>query len=450
MKKANTNINNAPLGAGPAERPDPSKHRSKQARRSEHEALQDETHNQGNYQSMAESVTRHALISEIDQIEYLTCGIDTLDVGFYVTWGDDWKKQRQIFDDLKEKAQGTDGNLIDIPGIRPHIFYASGKAPIYRYHVKFPEYHCFIAITQIANQSPNIYVSFTSEALHWDLSEKELIEVVIRDIKSFGGSVAQHKISRCDLYADFRIPSGLSLDFVRRHKVGKAQKTNQYMNGDFLETFYVGEKNSPIQLRLYNKSVQIKQDGSAERWLLLWFTDDPENVWRIEFQIRRKVLDEYDIETIDDLHRQKADLWKYMTEDWVTLRYLDNKNQSRRTIHPFWEKVQRCVQYFGDESGSGRYYDKKKAQTIQWHVTRIINLMTSCAAILNDYKPESCLAEVSRRVLSSINPQDFKAKARKKSIELDIEIESESANENRMDFNELYKKIIFAKRRIPK
>jgi hypothetical protein len=70
---------------------------------------------------------------------------------------------------------------------------AGGKAPNYRYHVRFPEYHCFIAITQIAKQSPNVYVSFTSEALHWELSERELIELVIRDIESLGGFVAEHK-----------------------------------------------------------------------------------------------------------------------------------------------------------------------------------------------------------------------------------------------------------------
>ena len=48
--------------------------------------------NQNNDKSMAESVTRHTLISSIDKIEFLTCGIDTLDVGFYVSWGDGWKE----------------------------------------------------------------------------------------------------------------------------------------------------------------------------------------------------------------------------------------------------------------------------------------------------------------------------------------------------------------------
>ncbi len=97
--------------------------------------------NNDNTVSMAESVTRHTLISSEDKIEYLTCGVDTLDVGFYVTWGDDWEELRQKFDDRKSYAQGTDGYLIDVAGVRPHNFYASGKAPNYRYHVKFPEYH---------------------------------------------------------------------------------------------------------------------------------------------------------------------------------------------------------------------------------------------------------------------------------------------------------------------
>lgn len=391
--------------------------------------------------SMAESVTRHALISDVDEIEYLTCGIDSLDVGFYVSWGANWEELRETFDARKEQAYGRDGNLIDIEGVRPHIFKSSGKAPNYRYHIRFPEYDCYIAISQIAKQSPNIYVSFTSEAIHWELSEIELIELVTSDIKSFGGNVISHKISRSDLYADFRIPGGLSLDFLRIHKVGKAQKTDHRMDGDSLETFYAGEKKSPLQMRLYNKSVKIKQDGSEERWLLIWFTDDPENVWRIEFQIRRSILKEYSINTINDLRKQKADLWKYITGEWISLRHPDNENQARRTIHEFWVKVQECVQYFGSEQGTKRHYKKKKATFIKWHIARMINLLMSCAAILKDYQPESCLTEVSSRILQSMNAEEFKGKARKKSIELGIEV----TNENITDVNDIFKNIVSRK-----
>ena len=375
--------------------------------------------------SMAESVTRHTLISDIDKIEYLTCGIDTLDVGFYVTWGENWKELRQDFDGRKSCAQGQEGNLIDIPGIRPHVFYAGGKAPNYRYHIKFPEYHCFIAISPSASRSPNVYISFTSEALHLELSEIELIELVTHDIESFGGHVTEHKISRCDLYADFRIPDGLNLDFLKSHMVGKAKHTSHFMNGDLLETFYVGQKSSNIQLRLYDKGKEIKKKGTEERWLLIWFVDDPKDVWRIEFQIRRKILNEYHIDSINDLRNKKADLWKYATGEWFSLRCIDDENQARRTIHPLWEKVQSCIEYFGSVEGTKREYEKKKATSIRWHVLRISNLLIVCAAYLKDYDLESCAIKVFDRILLFVDRDEFKEKARKKSVESGVSIENE-------------------------
>ena len=375
--------------------------------------------------SMAESVTRHTLISDIDKIEYLTCGIDTLDVGFYVTWGENWEELSQDFDGRKSCAQGSEGNLIDIPGIRPHIFYAGGKAPNYRYHIKFPEYHCFISIAESASRSPNIYISFTSEALHWELSEIELIELVTHDIESFGGHVTEHKISRCDLYADFRIPGGLNLEFLKSHMVGKAKHTSHFMNGDLLETFYVGQKSSPIQLRIYDKEKEIKKKGNEERWLLIWFVDDPKDVWRIEFQIRRTILKQYQIDSINDLRNKKADLWKYVTGEWFSLRCLDNENQARRSIHQFWKKVQLCIEYFGSAEGAKRYYEKKKATSIRWHLSRIVNLLIACAAILKDYDPESCSIKVFDRILLFVDREEFKEKARKKSVESGESIENE-------------------------
>lgn len=389
---------------------------------------------------MALSVTRHALISQVDRIECLSCGIDTLDIGFYVEWGADWKEQREKFDERKVEAQGTDGNLIEIDGVRPHIFYAGGKAPNYRYHVKFPEYHTFIGIAKSAVQSPNLYTSFTSEALHWELSEKELIDLVRRDIESLGGRVINHKISRCDLYADFRIPGGLNMEFLRNHMVARARHTSQFMNGEELETFYVGDKGSPIQLRIYDKAKEIRKNGTEERWLLIWFIDDSQDVWRIEAQIRRAVLKQFRIDAIDDLLRQKADLWRYVTDEWISLRNQDNENQARRTVHDFWIKVQSCVEVFGAEEGTKRMYEKKKTAFMKWYVTRIISNLISCAAMLQDYDPDSCMRRVSSRILSTLDRDEFVEKARKKSVEMGIPITSEV----KPDAKELFRKLISA------
>ena len=371
-------------------------------------------------QSMALSVTRHALISEVNLIDILACGTDTLDIGFYVAWNNQWEERRQKFDERKVAAQGTEGKLIEDPGIRSHIFFPGGKAPNYRYHVKFVEYHCFIAISQLAGTSPNVYVSFTSESLHWELSEQELIDLVGKDIESLGGRVIYHKISRCDLYADFKIPGGLNLDFVRSHKVGRANKTSHFMDGEQLETFYIGDKGSHILIRIYDKGKEVKKKGTEERWLHSWCIDDSKDVWRIEAQIRRTILKQYRINTIDDLHKKKADLWGYVTGAWFTLRYPDNENQSRRTVHEFWLMVQGCSELFGLKEGAKRQYEKKRATYIKWHIDRITNLCIACAAILQDYNPESCLQKVKIKVLKKLDEDGFIEKVKKKSIDLGI------------------------------
>jgi hypothetical protein len=217
---------------------------------------------------MVESVTRHTLISPFNLIDYLTCGIDSLDVGFYIEWNINWATQRDQFDKRKANAQGTEGILIEESGIRPHIFLAGDRAPNYRYHLKFPECDCFIAISQTPFNSPNVYVSFTSEALHWELSERELIELLEKDINSLGGMVMFHKISRCDLYADFKIPGELNLDFLRSYKVGKARKTSHFMNGEKLETFYIGDKGAPLMMRIYDKGSTFNADF-AYWWVII-------------------------------------------------------------------------------------------------------------------------------------------------------------------------------------
>jgi hypothetical protein len=210
------------------------------------------------------------------------------------------------------------------------------------------------------------------------------------------------------------------------------------MNGDLLETFYAGDKSSPIQLRIYDKEKEIKKKGTEERWLIIWFVDDPQDVWRIEFQIRRLVLKQFRINSIHNLQKQKADVWKYLTGKWFSLRYPNDENQARRKIHEFWKKVQSCVEYFGSEEGTKRKYEKKKAIFIKWHISRIINQLISCAAILKDYCPESCLMKVCNRILSILDRDEFREEAREKSVELGISI----TNEVKPDVNDIFDRLV--------
>jgi hypothetical protein len=62
--------------------------------------------------SMAEPVTRHALIPQLDNFQYLLCGFDSLDLGLFVEWGTDWPVVLKALHGFKEKAQKS-GEVVE-------------------------------------------------------------------------------------------------------------------------------------------------------------------------------------------------------------------------------------------------------------------------------------------------------------------------------------------------
>jgi hypothetical protein len=102
--------------------------------------------------------------------------------------------------------------------------------------------------------------------------------------------------------------------------------------------------------------------------------------------------------------------------------------------------VQSCGEAFGAEEGTKRIYEKKKAAFIHWHLSRIINRYISCAAILSEYEPESCIQKVNVRILAMLDRDEFVEKARKKSVEIGISITNE-VNEVKPDVSNLIKKL---------
>lgn len=375
-------------------------------------------------ESMADSVTRHAQIPHAQEIDFINYGIDTLDVGLYVQWGPNWEELKGVFNREKERAYGTSGQVIEREGVRTHIFLPTGKPPNYRYHLQFPEYHAFIGIAEKGTYGPNVYISFTSKALHLDNTPEELLNLVKKDLAAFAGKVSSHKVSRCDLYKDFRIPGGIQEEYIRNHMVSRNKSTNAFRTGKQLETFYAGAKGSAIQIRIYDKGKQVSNKEDEERWKLIWFTEDCTDIWRVEAQIRRTVLKQFAIKTIEDLRNKQADLWEYITGSWFSLRNLDNERSSRRTMTDFWALVHDSSP-FGTESGVKRKTQRDRAGDLKWYLTRIIGLTISFAVIAKKYTWE----DLSRRLLFDltelISEINLKEAIQRRSIEMGIEFKAE-------------------------
>jgi hypothetical protein len=110
-------------------------------------------------------------------------------------------------------------------------------------------------------------------------------------------------------------------------------------------------------LRIYNKSLEVKK--SRKEWFYeLWKRggwDEAAVVTRVEFQLGRDLLHEFEVATLESLEERLGDIFRYLTQDWFTLRErTEDENKSRWPVTPFWAEVQGALPRFGKVWGQIR------------------------------------------------------------------------------------------------
>jgi len=334
---------------------------------------------QNQQDSMAVSVTRHALNPPIENFQFLLCGIDTLDLGLFVTWNDQWHQTREMLEAKKQQAQEGKPAPESTDLDRQYLFLPNGKQPNYRYGIRFQEYLIFIAKSDSYRNSPNVYVSLSSSLL-WHEPFATILELLALDLEHFGGTIDRIQPSRCDLSVDFRLTPPPDLPFFDQHRVSRSRYVNTHSTGGILETVYSGSPGSPVRVRIYEKGKEIQKSNKA--WFHdLWGTQNPEHIWRVEFQLRRAFLHQYRINTLDDLWERIGSIWTYLTSEWFSLRLPDNDKAERRTIHPWWAAVQEAGDFLGVNSGARRQFDSDNPQAVDKILPYVFSRMITIAAL---------------------------------------------------------------------
>ncbi len=366
-------------------------------------------------QRMAESVTRHALIPTSEGWQLLLCGVDTLDFGLFVEFGSHWPLLRESLERLKEQAQGKNGLIDQTPRGRTFLHLPSGMGCNYRFHLQFPEYHLYLAKGP-RKDSPNAYLSINAETL-WQLGVYRALDLAFADLACFKGTAYRILPSRVDLCADFHIPGGLSLDFLQEHKVARSRSTANYSNADQLETFYCGSPGGSVRLRIYDKGKEAQKKGKA--WFpLLWGRDDFADVWRVEFQLRRLALKQFQVNTLEDLMQKIGGIWSYLTGEWFSLRLADDKRQDRRTVHPWWQDVQACACKIGPSADVQRIFDAGLLASVEWYVSHIAGCLPSFAARLGIHDFNEALNRLGNEVTQYWFSRQYDQEFQKRSVKV--------------------------------
>ncbi len=294
-------------------------------------------------------------------------GLDRLKVGLYVRF-----KNLSFLDLLGEaKLAARDKNEpvpIKLKGDdQEYICHPTGRKGGFAFHISRGDVHIF-ASTRKDIKTPNVWVDIGSESC-WSPSYKNVINQVTKLLSNYDGHIFKNTISEVHLCTDVigQDIEELPIDNAR-YWISRATKFASYFDRENLQGIKLDQVNGDlqpdnkkefpvsegcqvgkgdIQLRIYNKVLELKHNKSKQYlFSSLWNESEFDNkdVTRVEFQLRRQVLKQMNINSLDDLDREMAGIWRYCTTEWARLSFFDidrkNRHQDRAKTHPFWEFVQ--------------------------------------------------------------------------------------------------------------
>ena len=106
------------------------------------------------------------------------------------------------------------------------------------------------------------------------------------------------------------------------------------------------------------------------------------DVWRVEFQLRRQLLKQLKVNDLDDLVYLAGTLWRYLAGDWMSLRLPDNLNATRRTVHRWWQAVREVGSDFGVQLAIQRDYGRSGDVPAGWYESHCAGCLVGYAARL--------------------------------------------------------------------
>lgn len=211
------------------------------------------------------------------------------------------------------------------------------------------------------------------------------VDALNKVIASIGVSEGQPNVSRIDLCADFITDYPLD-QLTEAELVTKARSFSRHTVAREFSGFSFSA-GAPTSARLYNKSLEMRSKNYPRPELeSLWRKngwDGKQDVWRLEFQLRRQTLAAFELVPYEKVIDALPDLWKYATETWLrhTVPSSTDTTQSRWPTSEVWLALQSAQWAFEDGEPLTRIYpDKGRAPSDEYLFVSGLSALTSFAA----------------------------------------------------------------------
>jgi hypothetical protein len=265
-------------------------------------------------------------------MKLLLCGLDTIECAYYLRPGDSCgidfealRAQREVMRNSKH----PDSDVLELGGVE-FLLSPNGTKSGYPFLISNKDG----AIQFGEFNDPSFFVKFSSFAL-WNKGAKFLHEQFLQWAGSLGFVEGRPEgLSRCDFAFDFDLET---IDFDEDSFVSAADKDSQHRKNGKVQTFTFGR--DEVVLRVYNKSDEIKE-ASHKSWLYPLWQGQTENVWRVEWQVRKETLKRFGLRTFQDLFDGYGDVLRYLISEHTSLRVKsEDSNRSRWPVHPLWSML---------------------------------------------------------------------------------------------------------------
>ncbi len=345
----------------------------------------------------------------------LASGFDTLNLAIDVHW-----KNTDFFDLLtraKDQAKETRKDVpIEIPSDSKNYHWnvnvKSHGTNGYEWLIGNKEFTLKIGAWRQPHCKPSILAEIRSEAL-WHLGAESALQNIILLLLAQGGTKILIKPSRVDLCADVLMLE----DSWGTNLLDYARTRSTYIATHFSHRKLTGISiaKGAISARLYDKPLEI-QEQSNKFWMYdIWgLSEVPEGrkVIRVEYQLRREMLGQLAINTIDDLFLHYDKIWAYCTQKWLKFQ-TPGKHHTQRKILPWWKTLQNGFR--GKQNPKPLVRSKSIQYDIDQNTTQAIGHMRSLIAArqsrfeLDSYEPaeiEDALSTILRKINFSQESKD--------------------------------------------
>lgn len=175
----------------------------------------------------------------------------------------------------------------------------------------------------------------------WAVGYENAWNSLKRFIEKYIGHISEQQVSRVDLCChtdNLILTNNDDLSFKGKfysHEIKTFRRKVSGMN--------FGSRNTgKIYCRIYNKTLEVIQKRHKAWFFTIWENSGLliNNVWNVEFEIKRDFLREKGINSVEDLYRSLKTIWEYCTYNWLVKTNLDRTRIERSSTNEKWEVIQ--------------------------------------------------------------------------------------------------------------